>query len=98
MKEVLNTIVEAIGKQMVALGEMADQVTALKKTLASQFPDMADNLKEQIEVDQDKSRNNIFELQVSLGKLREAISHLQEAESKSEKKQRVRKAPSQIAR
>ena len=95
MKEVLNTMVEAIGKQTVSLGEVAEQVTALKKALAQQFPDMAETLKGQIEADQDKNRNGVFELQVALGKLREAVSQLAEAEAISEKKQRrARKTPS----
>jgi hypothetical protein len=80
MKEILNTIMEAMSNQAIALGEMAEQMTALKQTLAHQFPEMADQLKEQIKSEQEKSRNGVYELQVSLGKLREAISQLPDEE------------------
>jgi hypothetical protein len=97
MREVLNTMVQAVGDQAIALGAVADQVTALKQTLARQFPDIADELKEQIQADQQKSRNDVYELQVKLAKLYEAISQLPEAEmeAKVERKRKSSKAPAQ---
>jgi hypothetical protein len=95
MKDVLNTMVQAVGDQAIALGAVADQVAALKQTLARQFPDLADELKAQIETDQEKNRKDVYELQVSLAKLREAISQLPEAEAKVERK---RKAPARAGK
>jgi hypothetical protein len=82
MKEVLNRMVQAVGDQAIALGTVADQVAALKQMLARQFPDMADELKGQIAAEQEQSRKDVYELQVSLAKLREAIAQLPEAEAK----------------
>jgi len=79
MKDLLNSLVQAMGDQAIALGTMADQLTSLKQTLARQFPDMADELKSQIQTDHEKSRTAVYELQVSLGKLREAITQLPDA-------------------
>jgi hypothetical protein len=88
MKEILNAMVRAVGDQAIALGSVADQVAALKQTLAHQFPDMADELKGQIATEQEKSRKDVYELQVSLAKLREAISELPEVEAKVVKKRK----------
>jgi predicted nucleic acid-binding Zn-ribbon protein len=95
MKEVLNAMVQAVGDQAIALGAVADQVAALKQTLARQFPDIADELKGQMDAEQEKSRKDVYELQVSLAKLREAISQLPEAEAeaKVERKRKASKAP-----
>ena len=104
MKEVLNAMVQAVGDQAIALGTVADQVTALKQTLARQFPDIADELQGQVKEDQEKSRKDVYELQVSLAKLREAIAQLPEApplpeakkvdaEPKVERKCKAQKAP-----
>ena len=106
MKEVLNAMVQAVGDQAIALGTVADQVTALKQTLARQFPDIADELQGQVKEDQEKSRKDVYELQVSLAKLREAIAQLAEtppppeaeakkvdAEPKVERKRKAQKAP-----
>ncbi|HEX9199810.1 MAG TPA: hypothetical protein VF865_09650 [Acidobacteriaceae bacterium] len=98
MKEVLNTMVRVMGDQAIALGAVADQVTTLKQTLARQFPDIADELKGQIAVEQDKSRKDVYELQVNLAKLREAISQLPEAEAKVERKRKASKASSRVGR
>ncbi|HKO19162.1 MAG TPA: hypothetical protein VJU82_09785 [Acidobacteriaceae bacterium] len=76
MKDILDAMVHAIGEQAIALGEMADQVTGLKQTLARQLPQLTDELKGQIAADQEKSRKSVYELQVNLAKLREAISQL----------------------
>jgi hypothetical protein len=96
MKDVLNTMVQAMGDQAIAMGVLADQVTAVKRTLARQFPDLADELKEQIAVEQEQSRNSVYELQVSLAKLREAISSLPDA--KVERPRKLSKAPSQAGK
>ena len=104
MKEVLNGMVRALGDQAIALGAVADQVTTLKQTLARQFPDIADELKGQIAVEQDKSRKDVYELQVNLAKLKEAISQLSEAEAKVvpeakvERKRKASKASSKVGR
>jgi hypothetical protein len=45
MREVLNAVVQAVGEQAIALGALDDRVTALKRTLARQFPDLTDELK-----------------------------------------------------
>jgi hypothetical protein len=97
MKDVLNTMVQAVGNQAIALGAVDDRVTALKRTLARQFPDIADELKGQIEEEQEQSRKHVYELQVTLARLREAISGLAEAEGKVERKPRVVKAPATVA-
>jgi hypothetical protein len=76
MKEILGAMVQAIGDQAMALGEMAEQVIGLKQTLARQFPQVTDELKAQVTGDQEKSRKVLYELQVNLAKLREAISQL----------------------
>jgi hypothetical protein len=78
MKEILTTVVQAMGDQAIALGTVADSVTALKQKLARQFPEMADELKAEILEEQAKSRAEVYELQVSLAKLREAIAGLPE--------------------
>jgi len=78
MKEVLNTMVQALGDQAIALGTVADQVAALKRTLARQFPELADELKQQIETEQEKNRSDVYDLQVGLAKLKEAILLLPE--------------------
>jgi hypothetical protein len=105
MKEVLNTLVQAVGDQAIALGAVDDRVTALKRTLARQFPDLADELKGQIETEQEQSRNRVYDLQVGLARVREAISQLPDAPAgklagdlaspavKVERKRRVSKAP-----
>ena len=76
MKDILNAVVQAMADQAVALGEIAEQVTGLKQTLAGQFPQVTDELKGQIAADQEQSRKSLYELQVSLAKLREAVSQL----------------------
>ena len=78
MKEILTTVVQAMGDQAIALGTVADSLTALKQRLAKQFPEMADELKAEIQEEQTKSRAEVYELQVSLAKLREAIAGLPE--------------------
>jgi D-serine deaminase-like pyridoxal phosphate-dependent protein len=96
MKDVLNAMVQAVGDQAIALGEVADQVAALKLTLARQFPDIAEELKGQIEADQEKSRTGVYELQVKLAKLREAISALPEVEAKMERKRKASTVPARV--
>jgi hypothetical protein len=86
MRDVLNAVVQAVGNQAIALGAVSDRVTALKRTLARQFPDLADELKGQIEAEQEESRKGIYELQVSLAKVREAIAQLPDVEVKAETK------------
>ena len=93
MKDVLNALVQAVGDQTIALGQVTDQVAALKQTLARQFPDLADELKGQIAADLEKSRTGVYDLQVSLAKVREAIAALPEAEAKVDGKRKVSKAP-----
>jgi len=78
MKKILNTLVQAMGDQAIALGTVADNVTALKLRLAKQFPELADELKAQVQEEQAKSRAEVYELQVSLAKLREVIAGLPE--------------------
>src|ERR1035437_2096041 len=63
--------VEALARQSVA-----DRVTTLQQTLAKHDTGLAGELKTQAEADQDKSRATLYELQVGLAKLREAISRL----------------------
>ena len=97
MKDVLNTMVQAVGDQAIALGAVDDRATALKRTLARQFPDIADELKGQIEEEQEQSRKHVYDLQVSLAKLREAISGLADAEGKVEGKRTAVEAPARVA-
>jgi len=100
MKEILNTMVQTVGDQAIALGALADQVAALKQTLARQFPDLADELKAQIEAEHEQNRKNVYELQVSLGKLREAIPQLPDTQPRSradEPKKRPTKVPARAA-
>jgi hypothetical protein len=91
MKEILSAMVQAIGDQAIASGEMAEQIAGLKQTLARQLPQLTDELKAQVTADQEKSRKALYELQVNLAKLREAISELPDA--KSEAKEKPPKAP-----
>jgi hypothetical protein len=70
---------QAVGDQAIALGTVTEHVRALKQTLARQFPDLAEELKGQMEAEQEKSRKDVYELQVSLAKVREAIALLPEA-------------------
>jgi hypothetical protein len=101
MKDVLNTMVQAVGAQAIAMGAVDNRVTALKRTLARQFPDIADELKAQIEEEQEQSRKGIYELQVTLAKVREAISQLPEAQGNAEvkvaRKRSASKAPAGAA-
>jgi predicted nucleic acid-binding Zn-ribbon protein len=97
MKEVLNAMVQAVGDQAIALGTVDDRIAALKRTLARQFPDIAEELKGQIETEQEQSRKDNYELQVSLARLREAISELPEAGVKVERKRRAAKTPTTAA-
>jgi hypothetical protein len=97
MKDVLNTMVRAVGDQAIALGAVDDRLTALKRTLARHFPDIEEELKGQIEVEQEQSRKDIYELQVGLAKLREAIFQLPEAVVKVERKRKAIKAPARGA-
>lgn len=92
MRDVLNTVMQVVGDQAIALGAVDERVTALKRTLARQFPDLADELKGQIEVEQEESRKGIYELQVSLARVREAISQLPDTEVKV-----ARKLPASVA-
>jgi hypothetical protein len=86
MKDILTTVVQAMGDQAIALGTVADSVTALKQKLARQFPEMADELKAEILEEQAKSRAEVYELQVSLAKLREAIAQLPEPKAGGKRK------------
>ena len=97
MKDVLNTMVQAVGEQAIALGAVNDRVTALKRTLARQFPDIADELKGQIEGEQEQSRKHVYDLQVTLARLREVISQVAEAEGKVDRKRTVVNAPARVA-
>jgi regulator of replication initiation timing len=90
MKELLTGLVQAVQEQAVALGTVADHVTALKQTLARKFPEMADDLKTQIQADQEKSRTENYQLQVSLGKLREAIAQIPDAPTEQSKQPKKR--------
>ena len=94
MKEALNAMVQAINDQMIALGTVADQVSALKQMLARRFPELADDLKAQIQAEHDKNRTDVYQLQVSLAKLREAIEQLPDADAKVEKKSQSAEAAS----
>jgi hypothetical protein len=78
MKDVLNAVVQAVGDQAIALGTVADRIAALKQWMAGQFPDLADDLKGQVAEEQEQSRKQVYELQVSLAKLREAIEAVPE--------------------
>jgi len=97
MTEVLNAMVQAVGEQAIALGAVDDRVTALKRTLARQFPDLADELKGQIEEEQERSRTGLYEFEVTLARVREAIVQLAEtekvAEAEAEKKRSPAKTP-----
>lgn len=88
MKEVLNTMVQAVGDQAIALGAVSDGLMTLKRTLARQFPDIAEELKEQMAEEQERSRKDVYELQVSLAKVREAIARLPEITAPKEKVER----------
>ncbi len=88
MKEILNTMVQAVGDQAIALGAVADQLSVLKQALARQFPELADELKAQLAVEQEKNRKDVYELQVSLAKLREAIAQMPDPDTKVEKKRK----------
>jgi len=92
MKEVLNAMLIAVHDQAHALGTVSDQVAALKQTLARQFPELAEELKGQVVAEREKSRADVYELQVSLARLREAISQMPEAEAKVERKRKSPKA------
>ena len=94
MKDVLNTVVQVVGEQAIALGAVDDRVTALKRMLARQFPELADELKAQIEEEQEQSRTGLYELQVALAKL---ISGLADAEGKVEGKRTAVEAPARVA-
>lgn len=76
MKDILSKLVQAVGNQATALQSVAEQVTALKQTLALHNPEIADDLKSEIRVEQEKSRADIYELQVDLARLKEAIAGL----------------------
>lgn len=99
MKEVLNAMMQAVSDQAIALGAVDERVTALKRTLAGQFPDLADELKGQIDAEQEQSRSGLYELQVTLARVREAIAAIPEAkaEVEVEKKRGPAKAPSRAA-
>ena len=97
MKEALNAMVQAVGDQAIALGSVSDRLTALKLALARQFPDIADELKSQVEADQEKSRTENYDLQVTLAKLREAIASLPAVEPKTETKRKPLKATTNSA-
>jgi hypothetical protein len=96
MKEVLNAMVQAMGDRAIALGEVGDQVAALKQTLARHFPELADELKGQIAAEQEKGRTAVYELQVSLAKLRAAISELPEVAVKVDRKRKAAKASARV--
>ena len=96
MKDILNALVQAVNDQTIALGQVADQVAALKQTLARQFPDLAEELKGQIAADMEKSRTGVYELQVSLAKVREAIAALPEAAVKVDEKRKTSKTPARV--
>ena len=81
MEEILNAMVGALGSQAVALGEVTDQIRALKMALARKFPELADELKGQMGAEQERSRNDAYELQVSLARVREAIVALPKADA-----------------
>jgi hypothetical protein len=76
MKEAMRAMVQAVGDQAIALGTVADRIAALKQWMARHFPDLADELKGQVAEEQEQSRKQVYELQVSLAKLREAIEQL----------------------
>lgn len=97
MKDVLNAMVQAVGDQAIALGAAEDRLAVLKRTLAREFPDLADELKTQMEADQEQSRKNNYDLQVSLAKIREAIIQLSDAEAKLERKRPASKASTRSA-
>ena len=102
MREVLNAVVQVAGDHAIALGAVDDRVTALKRMLARQFPELADELKAQIEEEQEQSRTGLYELQVALARVREAIAKLPEgdeakAEEKVVRKRRASKAPARAA-
>jgi hypothetical protein len=86
MKEILKALVQAVGDQAIALGTVADGVTALKQRLARQFPEMAEELKAEIVDEQAKSRSEVYDLQVNLAKLREAIARLPEPKTPGKRK------------
>ena len=67
-----------MGEHAIALGAVSDRVTAMQHTLVRQFPDLADELKGQIAADQEQSRKSVYELQVSLAKVRELIARVPE--------------------
>lgn len=95
MEEILNAMVGAVASEAIALGELTDQVRALKMTLARRFPQMADELRGQMEAEQERSRNDAYELQVSLARVREAIAAVPEADAEAapEKKRKPGKRP-----
>ena len=124
MKQILGALAEAIREQTLALQTVADQVAALKQTLAKRDSGLAEELKQQIETaatqaitervttlqqtlmthdsgladelrsqieeDHEKSRTALYELQVSLAKVREAIEHLPDATDARAKKSSTR--------
>ena len=85
MKEILNAVVQAMGSQAIALGTVAESIAALKLRLARQFPEMAEELKGEIHEEQSKSRAEVYELQVNLAKLREAIAQIPEPKVRQRK-------------
>lgn len=81
MKEILNSLAQAMSNQAIAMGAVTEQVRALKLTLAHHFPELADDLKAEAEAEQEKNRVEVYDLQVNLAKLREAIAQLPEVDA-----------------
>jgi hypothetical protein len=134
MKQLLNDLAEALRGQALALQTVADEVTALKRMLATRDAELAEELKAQIqgvatqmvadrvttlqqtlmkhdhglagelqtqvEADQEKNRAKVYELQVNLATLQEAIANLPDAGKPAGKERapRARKVGKKLSR
>ncbi len=79
---------------------LADRVTTLQQTLAKHDNGLAGELKTQVELDQEKNRASVYEMQVKLAKVKEDIVSLTNAAAPAGKKRavRARKATKAAAR
>ena len=76
MKNILLSIVELQSSQAAAVQAVADHVTAIKETLKLHYPELANDLQSQIEVEQRKSRESVQSLLLQTSKLKEMIQGL----------------------
>lgn len=87
--------IEGAATQMVA-----DRITLLQQTLAKHDNGLAGELQAQVDLDQEKNRANVYELQVKLAKVKEDIANLPDAAKSAVKKRapRARKVGKKVSR